>query len=109
MRWSLCLAMCAALAGCRGSREVLPRLSPGAPPLEYTLDVPAGFDVVRTEFGASYATSISGDNVLTGASATNAYVYVYATERATAQQAVLVYGDLRERTTPIAIIRLRLR
>ena len=110
MRASLLLVACAALGGCRANRDVLRPLPAGAPAAEYGVEIPAGYDVHSAGFGASYRTSVdggAGGAPVMGSSAQNAYLSVYATERATGQEVVLVYGDIRTRAEPVAIIRLR--
>lgn len=100
----------ALLAGCaRGVPDVLQVPGPYEVPREYTLQIPAGYDVRSASFGASYATSVSGgvgDAAVTGSSTQDAFVSVYAVERATGQEVLLVYGDIRRRAEPVAIIRL---
>ena len=107
---SIGLVACVALGGCRGNRDVLRPLPAGAPAVEYSVQIPAGYEVRSAGFGAAYTTSVSGgggDVPVSGSSAQDAYLSVYAVERATGQEVVLVYGDIRRRPDPVAIIRLQ--
>jgi hypothetical protein len=101
------------LTGCRSEQGVLRELAPDAPAAEYTLQVPEGYQVRTVGFGATYTTSVSGGERIgelvfpvSGSSAQQPYVHIHATEQATGQDVLLVYGDIRRRVLPIAIIRL---
>ena len=110
MRRALFLLAAVVVAGCsRGIPEVLQVPGPYEVPREYTVQIPDGYDVRSATFGTSYAASVSGgagDTAVTGSSTQDAYVSVFAVERATGQEVVLVYGDIRRRAEPVAIIRL---
>lgn len=109
---AVCLATLA-LAGCHTERAILRNLDPDAPAAEYTIRIPDGYDVRSAGFGAAYATSVSGgvdvngiSQPVSGSSYQQPYVHVYAVERATGQEVLLVFGDMRRRADPVAIVRL---
>lgn len=91
------------LVGCRSSSPLPISLERHTgPPREYRIEIPDGFEVRSAGFGASYEASGS-ESV---SSTQYPYVHVFATERATGQPVLLVYGDLRRQPTPVAIVRL---
>jgi hypothetical protein len=101
------------LTGCQTSQSVLDRQRHDGPPIEYTLQVPPAFEVVSVDFDVAYASTMSGGGgvggviiPVTGSSQEQAFVKVNAVDRATGQRVLLVYGDLRRRSEPLAIIRL---
>ena len=93
-----------ALSGCRQSRPLLRTLPAGATALEAAIEIPDGYDVRTAGFGASYNTHVSGGS---GSSTQQPYVYVHAVERATGQNVLLVYGDIRRRAEPVLIVRMQ--
>lgn len=92
------------LFGCRGTSPLPISLERHAgPPREYRIEIPDGFEVRSAGFGASYEASGNATSV---SSWQYPYVHVFATEQATGQPVLLVYGDLRRQPTPVAIVRL---
>jgi hypothetical protein len=99
--------------GCRSEQGVLRELAPDAPAAAYTLQVPEGYEVRSVGFGATYTTSVSGGGGIgefvlpvSGSSSQQPYVHIHALELATGLDVLLVYGDVRRRALPVAIIRL---
>ena len=106
MRLALVLPL-VALAGCSpgyGS-TLLPTAEAGAPAPEYRIDVPDGYDVRSVDYDASLVGIASGERTSTRV-AGRGVVAIYAVERATGQEVVLVYDDVQNRPAPSAVIRL---
>lgn len=110
---AMVVACALALGACRGERAILQDLPPDAPAAEFTLRVPDGYEIRSIGFGAAYATDVSGGGSagevvipVSGSSTQKAYVHVYAVERATGQDVLLVYADIRRRPDPVAIVRI---
>ena len=97
------------LAGCSpgyGS-TLLPTAEAGAPAPEYRIEVPDGYEIRSVDYDASLVGIASGNgNVTTTNVRGRGVVAIYATERATGQEVVLVYDDVQNRPTPSAVIRL---
>ena len=107
---TLSLVLLVALAGCRTAgfgNTVLATAGAGAPPLDYAVAVPAGFDVLGADYdaalvGRAYGTSGDVSTALEG----RGVLTLHAVERATGAVWVLVYDDPAGRATPSARIRL---
>jgi len=99
--------LAAALAGCsEGFRNtLLPTAEDGGAPPEYRLIIPEGYDVRSVDYDAALVGIASGENTSTEVSG-RGVVAVYAVERATGAEVVLVYDDIASRPTPTAILRL---
>ncbi len=103
----LVLALLAvALAGCGGGyRTTLLTTAEGdAPPVEYRVEIPDGYDVRSVDYDAALVGIASGENATTVEG--KGVVSVYAVERATGREVVLVYDDVESRATPTAILHL---
>ncbi len=103
----LALVVSRRLAGCGpGYRTtLLTTAGPGAPPLEYHVEIPTGYDVLAVDYDAALVGIASGENTSTRV-AGKGVVSVHAVERVTGAEVVLVYDDVPARRTPTAIIRL---
>ncbi len=103
-----------ALTGCRSQEAVLRSLPPDAPPIEYSLRIPEGYDVRSAGFGATYKPGDAGNGYLVGplflstdgSAQQQSFVHVFAVERATGQEVLLVYGGDGQRADPLLIYRL---
>ena len=86
---------------------LLPTAEAGAPPPEYRIQIPDGYDVRSVDYDASLVGIASGNQYSTSTDVRGrGVVAVYAVERATGQEVVLVYDDVAARPTPTAILRL---
>ena len=96
-----------ALAGCGpGYRTTLLQTAePGAPPPEYRVEIPEGYDVLAVDYDAALVGIASGENTSTSVEG-KGVVTVHAVERATGDEVVLIYDDVPARRTPTAVIRL---
>lgn len=109
MRFFLLVVVAALLAGCgSGYRStLLPTAEAGARAAEYRVVVPDGYDVRSVDYDASLVGLASGDQYGTSTSVRGRGVLaVYAVERATGAEVVLVYDDIQARPTPTAVIHL---
>ena len=95
------------LVGCSGGYRstLLPTAEAGARPPEYRVQVPDGYDVRSVDYDAALVGIASGENTSTTVSG-RGVVAVYAVERATGAEVVLVYDDVENRPTPTAVIHL---
>lgn len=107
MRRLLLAAFATALAGCSsGYRStLLPTAEAGGPVPEYRVEVPEGYDVRSVDYDASLVGIASGENTSTEVRG-RGVLAVYAVERATGAEVVLVYDDIQARSRPTAVIRL---
>lgn len=94
------------LGGCRGSRSVLYDARPGRAPQEYAVDVPPRYEVRSAGFGAAHAVSVSRGS---GTPDERPYLHLYAVDRETGDEVVLIYADIRTQRTPTTMIRLERR
>ncbi|MEM0962589.1 MAG: hypothetical protein AAGK21_08655 [Bacteroidota bacterium] len=96
-----------AFVGCRPGAGQTPYL-PG-PSLGSRIEsvvIPEGYDVQTASFGASYATSVSGDSSgVTGGSYERPFVNVFAVEVETGRDVLLVYA-LGRRSEPVLFVYL---
>ncbi|WP_420455463.1 hypothetical protein [Rubrivirga sp.] len=93
------------LAGCGGyGSTLLPTAEPDEVPYEYRVEVPDGYDVRSVDYDASLVGLSNGESstVVRG----RGVVTVYAVERATGQEVVLIYDDVLARSSPTAIVRI---
>lgn len=99
MHLASCLLFAAILllAGCGSSASTLfPVAEPGEPVVEYILDVPDHQEVQTVDFSA--ATDSSG---VRG----RGFVKVFATDRTTGEQVLLLFENIGVRKEPVALIR----
>ena len=103
----LLLLSLVALTGCSAgyANTLLPTAEAGGQPPEYRVQVPDGYDVRSVDYDAALVGIASGENTSTRVSG-RGVVTVYAVERATGAEVVLVYDDVQGRPTPTAVIRL---
>lgn len=101
------LLLAASLVGCsEGYRDtLLPTAEVGAPPPEYHIEIPDGYEIRSVDYDAALVGIASGENTSTTVRG-RGVVAVYAVERTTGREVVLVYDDVRARPTPSAIIRI---
>ena len=86
---------------------LLPTAEVGAPPPEYRIQIPDGYDVRSVDYDASLVGIASGNQYSTSTDVRGrGVVAVYAVERATGDEVVLIYDDVAARPTHTAILRL---
>ncbi len=106
---ALVLVLVLVLAGCGGGTlsTVLPTAAPGEIAYQYRVEIPDGYDVRSVDYDAALVGIASGDSSGTSTSVSGRGVLaVYAVDRATGAEVVLVYDDVLARPEPTAIIRL---
>ncbi|MFL5540631.1 MAG: hypothetical protein ACJ8J0_16695 [Longimicrobiaceae bacterium] len=106
------LAGALALAGCVRTVNTLPPVTrPDAPIQEQTLYVPPGLEIRSVDYEASLYSDVSGGGSQLVPTTTSpggrAFVKVFAVDRKTGEQVLLLYEDITRRPRPIAIIRFR--
>lgn len=108
LRYGLLLSL-ALLTGCsKGYPDtLLPTADAGAPAPEYRIEVPDGYDVRSVDYDAALVGIASGNQYGTNTHVRGrGVVAIYAVERATGDEVVLVYDDIQTRPSPSAVIRL---
>ena len=94
------------LAGCASTVNTLPPpSSPRAATDEYVLDLPEGLEIRSVDYDATVAGNVSGAaEVVSTSIYGRAFVKVFAVERATGEEVLLIYENLGERSTPVQIM-----
>ena len=99
-------------SACSRTVNTLPPVSkPGAPLSEISLEIPPGLEVRSVDYDASMFSDVSGLSGQYGYTSTSvggrAFVKVYAVERESGEQVLLLYENIAQRSKPIQIIRFR--
>ena len=100
------------LGGCTRTVNTLPPVTrPDAPLQEITLEIPDGLEVRSVDYDASMFSNVSGTSGTYGVTTTavggRAFVKVFAIDRGSGEQVLLLYENIAERPRPIQIIRFR--
>ena len=108
----LSLLLCSlalAVVGCSTTVNTLPPLATATDPAQhYTLDLPEGLEVKSVDFDATLFSNVSGSGTNTSTSlGGRAFVKVYAVDRQTGEQYLLLYENIARRTEPTQVIRFR--
>jgi hypothetical protein len=83
-------------------------LSPTASVQRYDLDIPSDFEIKAIDFTATSFTDVTGFNGITSSSTSGrGFVKVYAVQRGTGEQYLLLYEDIARRRQPIQVIHFR--
>jgi hypothetical protein len=110
-RWSplLLSPIIAAATACAGAVNTVPEpVSPAASVQYYDLDIPSDLEIKTVDFAATAFTDVSGFNGNTSSSTSGrAFVKVYAVQRGTGEQFLLLYEDIARRKRPIQVIHFR--
>lgn len=97
-----------AVTACQGTLNTLPPAVSPVDPVQYAdLELPAGLDIRSVDFSASTfgdASSAPGGPVFSAVGG-RAFVKVYAVERSSGEQYLLLYEDIAHRSRPIQIVR----
>lgn len=96
-------------AGCTAAVNTVPEpVSPTAAVQYYDLDIPPDLEVKSVDFAATAFTDVSGFHGATSSTTTGrAFVKVYAVQRRTGEQYLLLYEDPAHRRQPIQVIHFR--
>ena len=104
------------LTGCWSARAVNtlpPPASARAETVEHVLDLPEGLEVRWVDYDAALAGNVSGainpdvPTAVTTSLYGRAFVKVFAVERATGEEVLLVYDNIAQRSAPARVIRFR--
>lgn len=110
-RWSplVLSSIVAAASACTGAVNTVPEpVSPSASVQYYDLDIPSDFEIKAVDFAATSFTDVSGFNGITSSTTSGrAFVKVYAVQRGTGDQFLLLYEDIARRKRPIQVIHFR--
>lgn len=110
-RWAPLIAssLIAAASACTAAVNTVPEpVSPAASVQYYDLDIPADLEIKAVDFSATSFTDVSGFNGSTSSSTSGrAFVKVYAVQRRTGEQFLLLYEDVARRKKPVEIIHFR--
>lgn len=99
------LALVAAPA-CTPVNTVPAPVAPGDPVQYYDLDLPSSLDIRSVDFSAALFSDVSGGPDLVGSSVGGrGFLKVYAVDRNSGQQYLLLYEDIRGRKRPVQVIR----
>jgi hypothetical protein len=110
-RWSpLVLSPIIAVASaCAGPVNTVPDpVSPSASVQYYDLDIPSDLEIKAVDFTATTFTDVTGVNGITSSNTSaRGFVKVYAVQRRTGEQFLLLYEDIARRKRPIQVIHFR--
>jgi hypothetical protein len=110
-RWSsliLSLIIAVASACTRPVNTVPEPVSPAASVQYYDLDIPSDLEIKAVDFAATAFTDVSGINGQTSSSTSGrGFIKVYAVQRGTGEQFLLLYEDVARRKRPIQVIHFR--
>lgn len=94
-----------ALAACRPINTVPAPLTPADPVQYYDLDLPSSLEIKSVAFDAALFTDVSGGPDVVGSQVGGrGFLKVYAVDRRTGDQYLLIYENIRERKRPVQII-----
>ena len=109
-RWSFILSpIIAATSACVTPVNTVPEpVSPAASVQYYDLDIPADLEIKAVDFAATAFTDVSGINGQTSSSTSGrGFIKVYAVQRGTGEQFLLLYEDIARRKRPVQVIHFR--
>lgn len=93
-------------AACTPVNTVPAPVSPSAAVQYHDLEVPSDLEIKSVDFSATTFSEVSGSGGVTGSSVGGrAFVKVYAVQRTTGEQFLLLYEDIEHRKQPVQIIR----
>jgi hypothetical protein len=110
-RWSPLILgpILAAASACTPPVNTVPEpVSPIAAIQYYDLDIPSDLEIKAVDFAATSFTDVTGVNGMTGSTVTGrAFVKVYAVQRGTGEQFLLLYEDVARRKRPVEVLHFR--
>lgn len=93
-------------AACSPVNTVPAPVSPTAAVQYHELEVPSDLEIKSVDFAATTFSEVSGSANLTATSVGGrAFVKVYAVQRTTGEQFLLLYEDIEHRKQPVQIVR----
>ena len=93
-------------AACSPVNTVPDPVSPTAAIHYYNLEIPADLEIRAVDFDATTFSAVSGSGGYTSSqTGGRAFVKVYAVNRTTGEQFLLLYEDIGRRKRPVSIIR----
>lgn len=101
-------ALCLFLSSCTGYINSLPTdtTMPGET-LQTILQLPAGLKVVSVDYDAELYTPSSNGSTSYEGEVGRAFINVYAVDRQSGEQFLLIYENLRQNSRPIQVIRFQ--
>jgi hypothetical protein len=110
-RWSslIFILITGAVSACVTPVNTVPApVSPAASVQYYDLDIPSDLEIKAVDFAATAFVDVSGINGQTSSStAARGFIKVYAVQRGTGEQFLLLYEDVARRKRPIQVIHFR--
>lgn len=105
-RFGALLAIAAGVSACSPINTVPEPVAPADPIQYYDLDLPSTLEVKSVDFDVTLFTNVSGGSGAVGSQVGGrGFLKVYAVDRQTAQQYLLLYENIRERKRPVQVIR----
>jgi hypothetical protein len=102
------LALAASASACSPINTVPAPVTPADPVQYYDLDLPSSLEIKSVAFDAALFTDVSGGPDAVGSQVGGrGFLKVYAVDRKTGEQYLLIYENIRERKRPVQIIRFR--
>jgi hypothetical protein len=103
-RFGALLAL-AAIPACRPINTVPAPLTPADPVQYYDLDLPSSLEIKSVAFDAALFADVSGGPDAVGSQiGGRGFLKVYAVDRKTGEQYLLIYENIRERKRPVQVI-----
>lgn len=102
------LVVAASVFACAPVNTVPAPVTPAAPVQHYDLDLPSSLEIKSVAFDAALFTDVSGGPDAVGSQVGGrGFLKVYAVDRKTGEQYLLIYENIRERKRPVQVIRFR--
>ena len=102
------LALTVNASACNPVNTVPAPVAPADPVQYYDLDLPSSLEIKSVDFDAAMFTNVSGSADLVGSQVGGrGFLKVYAVDRKTGEQYLLIYENIRERKRPVQVIRFR--
>ena len=102
------LVLAAATSACTPVNTVPAPVTPADPVQYYDLDLPSSLEIKSVAFDAALFTDVSGGPDVVGSKiGGRGFLKVYAVDRKTGEQYLLIYENIRERKRPVQVIRFR--
>ena len=102
------LAFAGAGSACAVLNTIPDPVLPQDPVQYYDLDLPGSLEVRSVSFDAALVSDVSGSaNLVASQVGGRGFLKVYAVDRQSGQQYLLIYENIRERKRPVQIIRFR--
>lgn len=101
-------ALATTASACNPINTVPAPVTPADPVQYFDLDLPNTLEIKSVDFDAALFTDVSGSSDLVGSQVGGrGFLKVYAVDKNTGEQYLLIYEDIRERKRPVQVIRFR--